>query len=274
MDADGKLAALKKILAGYESLLVAFSGGVDSTLLLAVAADVLGDRVFAVIGASAVHPESETRFAAAMAEKLGVPYRVHQTKELDVEAFRENPENRCYICKKSLILQLKEIAARMGMSYIAHGANVDDLNDFRPGFAAAEEEGVVAPLIVADMTKSDIRALSRQMGLDTWDKPSAPCLATRLPYGTPITEGVLVQVSAAEDAVKGLGFKACRVRHHGTLARIELDRNDFSAFLDEQTRNAVVTALRALGYDFVALDMEGYRQGSMNRTIALDAEEK
>ncbi len=274
MTPNDRLKELKRIIKGYRSLLVAFSGGVDSTFLLAVAADVLKDDVLAVIGESSVHPVSETRFARFMANKLGVRHMVHPTNEMDLSEFRLNTRDRCYICKKSLIKELKGIAVQMNLGYVAHGANLDDLKDFRPGFAAAEELGVVSPLIGAGFTKADIRVLSREMGLETWDKPSVPCLATRLPYGMPITEDVLRQVEAAEDILKNLGFENCRVRHHGPSARIEVNPGDFSRLLKVKARDTIVSSFKNLGYHYVALDLEGYNQGSMNRMIMSEPDKK
>lgn len=274
MTPNDRLKELKRIIKGYRSLLVAFSGGVDSTFLLAVAADVLKDDVLAVIGESSVHPVSETRFARFMANKLGVRHMVHPTNEMNLSEFRLNTRDRCYICKKSLIKELKGIAVQMNLGYVAHGANLDDLKDFRPGFAAAEELGVVSPLIGAGFTKADIRVLSREMGLETWDKPSVPCLATRLPYGMPITEDVLRQVEAAEDILKNLGFENCRVRHHGPSARIEVNPGDFSRLLKVKARDTIVSSFKNLGYHYVALDLEGYNQGSMNRMIMSEPDKK
>lgn len=266
-DLRNKMEKLETILKGYGKLLVAFSGGVDSTFLLAMARKVLKDNVVAVTGDSPIHSTRETKDAVSMAQKMGVKQIIHETQEMTLPEFLKNPEDRCYICKKHLIQDLKKIADKMNIPNIAHGANKDDLGDYRPGFAAAEEMGVLSPLIEAGMTKADIRELSKEMGLETWDKPSMPCLATRLPYGTSITKAVVKQIEAAENILFDLGFKICRVRHHGDLARIEIVSEDFNLILDNSIRKKIVNAFKELGYLYVSLDMEGYLMGSMNRAI-------
>jgi len=267
MDLKGKKERLENVIQHYGALLIAFSGGVDSTFLLSVARDILKDGVVAVTGDSPIHPSSELKNAVDMAQKLGVKHIIHPTSEMELPDFLQNHRNRCYICKKSLIKDLKRLASEMGIRYIAHGANMDDLDDYRPGFDAAKEMGVVSPLIEAGLNKADIRMLSKERGLETWEKPAMPCLATRLPYGTPITLKVLKMVGAAENALLKLGFKTCRVRHHGDMARIEIAPADFDLVLRDDIREAIIRGIKGVGYLYVSLDLEGYTQGSMNRPI-------
>ena len=267
MDLDEKKKKLEDILAGYGSLLVAFSGGVDSTFLLAVAGSILKDNVIAVTGDSPIHPEREKQAAVLLAKKLGIRHIVRPTREMELDEFKLNPADRCYICKKSLILDLRELAVKMGIQHIAHGANVDDLDDYRPGFVAAEEMGVLSPLIEAGLTKGEIRELSKERGLETWDKPSMPCLATRLPYGVPITKEKLKQIEAAERILSDLGFRGARVRHHDGMARIEMHPTDFAVVLQTDVKHVILESFKGLGYLYVSLDLEGYVTGSMNRTL-------
>jgi len=209
-----KKERLLSIIKGYHSLLVAFSGGVDSTLLLAVAHEVLKDCLIAVTAESPVHPARENKAAAAFAQDMGVQYMVIQSREMSKPDFLANPKERCYLCKKYLFTDLLKIASARGIEHVAHGANMDDLEDFRPGYTAAQEMGIVAPLVDAGMRKNDIRALSNQMNLKTWNKPSMACLATRIPYGKPLTEKALKMVEHAENIIFDRGFSTCRVRVH------------------------------------------------------------
>ena len=267
MTLEEKEKKLTDILKGYKSLIIAFSGGVDSTLLLAIAKRTLKDQVVAVTGDSPIHSERERRDAVLLAGKLNVRHIVIPTREMELEAFKKNPIDRCYVCKKNLISRMKQLAGKLEIAHIAHGANLDDLNDYRPGFAAAEEMGVLSPLIEAGFTKADIRALSRQMGLETWDKPAMPCLATRLPYGVPITEKKISQIEMAEKVLFDLGMTHCRVRHHNDLARIEADPGDFGTMVADNTRKKIISAFKEIGYEYISLDLEGYISGSMNRSI-------
>jgi uncharacterized protein len=268
MNIRDKEEKLRNILKGYGRLLIAFSGGVDSTFLLAVAHQVLNDSVLAATGVSLIHSREETDHAIRLAKTIGAAHRIFKTREMHAPEFLENNRNRCYVCKKSMIADLKNIAAENNIAHIAHGANCDDLHDFRPGLKAALESGVVSPLIEADLTKSDIRFLSRQMGLETWNKPAQPCLATRLPYGTPITMDGINRIAKAENVLKQMGIGVCRVRHHGDVARIEVSPADFSILIGEESRSALLNAFKEIGYLHVALDLNGYEQGSMNRGIA------
>jgi len=266
-DIQKKKEALEKKLAGLGSLVVAFSGGVDSTLLLAVAREVLKDRVVAVTFASPVHSKREVEEAVHLAGALGVKHRLVKSDAISPPQLALNTRDRCYHCKKFLGEALQKIAAELEIDTIAHGANLDDLNDFRPGFRAARETGMTAPLIDAGFTKADIRELSRQMGLSTWNKPALACLATRIPYGTRLTADLLEKVERAESAVHALGFSTCRVRCHESTARIELDPDELEKMLDKTCRERVVASLRAIGFLHVALDLEGYGQGKMNREL-------
>jgi uncharacterized protein len=262
-----KKQRLVGILETCDALAVAFSGGVDSTFLLAVAKDVLGGRVLAITATSAIHPLTESRAAAEIAGALGVTHRVVSSREMELPEFVANPSNRCYVCKRHVMADVVRIAAEMGIAHVAHGVNVDDLGDFRPGLKAAEELGLLAPLVAAGLTKADIRALSRRMGLATWNKPSMACLASRIPYGTAITPENLRMVEAAEDFLRGRGFAGCRVRHHGAVARIELARRDIKKALTEPVRTAIVHRMREIGFQYVAVDLEGYVMGSLNRAL-------
>jgi pyridinium-3,5-biscarboxylic acid mononucleotide sulfurtransferase len=258
---------LFSILKGYGSLLVAFSGGVDSSFLLAMACEALNTNVLAVTAASPIHPEREIRAACNFATKLGVEHLVLRSKIMLRAEFTANTKDRCYLCKKSLMEGLLKIAGTRGIRYVAHGANIDDLNDYRPGVAAAQELGIKAPMVDVKLCKNDIRRLSQQMNLVTWNKPAMACLASRIPYGTTITEKDLKMVEQAEQVLYDLGFIGCRVRIHGKAARIEVESGDIERLLHQKTRSAVVKKLREIGFAHVAVDLEGYRQGSMNRAL-------
>lgn len=262
-----KKEVLENILRGYGALLIAFSGGVDSTLLLAVARRVLGDNVLAVTYASPFHSDREIKEAVEVGKLLEVPHLVVNTPDIESREVVMNPKDRCYYCKKQMGLVLSRIAAEKNIKTIAHGANLDDQRDHRPGHRAAEEMGWVAPLVAAAMTKADIRLISKEMGLPTWNKPAMACLATRIPYGTPITKEALEQVAAAEAVLWDVGFSTSRVRHHGEVARIEVPADELSRFLDETLKLDIIQKFRELGFQYISLDLEGYVQGSMNRGI-------
>lgn len=266
-DLKEKMVRLESILTAFDSLVVAYSGGVDSSFLLAVARKVIGDKVVAVTAVSPVHPRREKRAAAEFAEGVGVKHIMLPSRELNRPDFVANRGDRCYICKKHVMGEIYKVAAEMGIPHVAHGANMDDLKDYRPGSKAAVEMGVVAPLVDAGFTKDDIRQLSREMRLSTWNKPSLACLASRIPYGTPITRDALEMVEQAEDFMLANGFRTCRVRHHGNIARIEVALEDIPLLLREDIRKNIVGKLREIGFSHIAVDLEGYVQGSMNRDI-------
>ncbi|MFO7558495.1 MAG: ATP-dependent sacrificial sulfur transferase LarE [Desulfobacterales bacterium] len=251
----------------FESLMVAYSGGVDSSLLLSVAHELLKSRVVAITSSSRVHPQDEIEAAAQIAGEMGVRHIVVETDEMSMPEFTANPNNRCYICKKHLFETFRKKASELGIADISHGANVDDLQDNRPGFKAAKELGVHAPLLDAGFTKEDIRRLAKERGLPNWEKPAMACLATRIPYGTAITENRLRMIGSAEDFLREKGFSGCRVRHHGDIARIEVCQQDFQKILDPEMRVHVSRELKEIGYLRIVLDLEGYIPGSMNRKL-------
>lgn len=260
-----KLERLKKVIARCESALVAYSGGVDSTFLLAVAKEVLGPRLLAVTAASAVVQPSEIAAAKRIARGLGVKNEAIDTDEImDLEEFCANSPERCYHCKQVLFARLTEVARERGLACVMEASNADDTGDYRPGLRAVKELAIKSPLIEADLTKADIRSLSREMGLPTWDKPSLACLASRFPYGERITVGKLGTVLKAEEYLLSLGFGSCRVRYYGKLARIEVPRPEIERLMEDRMRAKVVRRLKALGFQYVTIDLEGYRSGSMN----------
>ena len=264
---QAKQAALDQILKSLGSAAVAFSGGADSTFLLARACCVLGtEHVLAVTAKGEIYPEGELAEARATAARLGVSHEIIETDPLDLPGFRENPPDRCYICKQAILERIQKLAKKRGLACVCDGANADDPGEHRPGLRAAAELGVRSPLREAGLTKNDIRVLSRRMDLPTWDRPAAPCLATRFPYGQPITSEGLRRVAAAEALLKELGYSPCRVRDHAAVARIEIAPEVVSR-LAAKDRDRIIKELKRLSYAYVALDLEGYRPGAMDETL-------
>lgn len=262
-----KYERLKNILKKMGKVLVAFSGGVDSTFLIKVAHDVLGDDVLAVVASSETYPEQEIKEAARLARKLNTRSRIIHTSELENPDFISNPPQRCYFCKKELFSKLKEIAKAEGIPYILDGSNYDDRSDFRPGAKAARELGIRSPLKEARLGKKEIRQLSRRSKLPTWSKPSLACLASRFPYYSNIDNKSLEQVARAENYLRKIGFSQIRVRHHGRTARIEIEPDEFSRIIKKRIREGIVRNLKKFGYIYVTLDLSGYRTGSMNEPL-------
>ncbi len=267
MTLEEKLENLKKILRKLESVVIAFSGGVDSTCLLKVALETLGhDKVKAVTAVSETYPQAELKNAQELAQALGANHVFIKTNELEIPAFAQNEPDRCYYCKKELFRHLCQIAEEEDLLQVVDGSNADDLKDYRPGRQAAKELGVCSPLAEAKLTKEDVRSLARQFNLSNWNKPSFACLASRFPYGSPITLHALQQVEKGEAFLKKLGFSQVRLRIHDKVARIELEKEELNRLASKKIREEITQALKALGFQYIAVDLEGYRSGSLNPT--------
>jgi len=262
---------LRELLSGFSSAIVAFSGGVDSAYLSVVATQVLASGALCVTADSPSYPEHHRSLARQVAQAFALRHEFVPTAELERAEYRANPVNRCYYCKQELYSTLSAIASARAIDVVLDGNNADDRGDYRPGRQAAREHGVRSPLDEVGLTKAEIRELSRAAGMATWDEPASACLSSRIPYDHEITDAKLRMVDQAEDALRALGFRVCRVRHHDTLARLELGRDEIVRALDEDVRDEILRALRAVGYRQVAVDLQGYRMGSLNEGIRLRA---
>lgn len=262
-----KLDNLRNILSAMGSILLAYSGGVDSTFLLKVAREELGDKVMAVTIRSEIHPSSEINIAKKMAQQFKVKHLINDIEILSKKEFISNPKERCYICKKELFSRISELAKELNLNFVVDGSNYDDLSDYRPGMKAIRELNIRSPLQEALLTKDDIRFLSKEMNLPTWDKPSNSCLATRIPYGDEITLEKLKRIEEAEDFIHNLGIEQVRVRDHNNLARIEVREEGMRFLMKKGWREEIIIKLKQLGFIYITLDLQGYRTGSMNESF-------
>jgi pyridinium-3,5-biscarboxylic acid mononucleotide sulfurtransferase len=269
MDLTAKSALLRSTLEDLGSVLVAYSGGTDSAFLAYAAYQALGDRMLAVIADSASLPRTELAAALAFTAEHGIPTQILSTSELDNADYQRNDSQRCFHCKDELFTQMEQARTRLGFEHLAYGMNLDDRGEFRPGQQAAAEHHAVAPLVTAELTKAEIRALAQAQNLRIWDKPASACLASRIEYGRPVTRKNLSQVELAEEALHALGFRQVRVRHHGDLARIEISRTELPRALSLETLDQITAALKPLGFLYVTLDTQGYRSGSMNDILPI-----
>jgi len=264
---SSKLERLRRIFAPMRSVMVAFSGGVDSSFVLRVAHDALGERVLALTTTSPTMPEDDRRSALEMARLIGARHLVVDSNELEIPGYAQNPLNRCYLCKHNLFTVCEAKAGELRIDEVVDGLNLDDLHDYRPGMKAASEKRVRHPLVEAGLTKGEIRELSRALGLPTWDRAASPCLSSRFPYGTRITAEGLRQVEQGEQVLHAMGFKVARVRHHGEIARLEVEVEEIGRLLEPVARETVDRELRKLGFRFVTVDLKGFRSGSLNEGV-------
>ncbi len=270
---EQKWDRLRELLREMKPAVLAYSGGVDSSLLLRAASEVMGPQLIAVTAVSETYPQGEIEAAQSFVRSLGVTHRIIHTRELDNEQFAQNPPERCFHCKTELFEKLAALASTEGMPFILDGSNTDDLKDYRPGRRVAETYSVKSPLVEAGIGKADVRRLAKVLNLPQWDKPSLACLSSRIPYGIRITRELLGRIQQAENCLQALGFRQVRVRHYGDTARIELDKKDFSRLLMDDVADRVVAQLIELGYTYVSLDLAGYRTGSMNLGLKYSSQE-
>jgi uncharacterized protein len=268
---DNKLNRIRAIFAPMRGVIVAFSGGVDSTFVLKVAHEAIGDSVLALTTTSPTMPDEDRDSALAMARLIGARHLVIESNELEIPGYAANPLNRCYLCKHNLFTVCEAKAAALGIDEIVDGLNLDDLHDYRPGMQAASEKRVRHPIVEAEMTKADVRELSRAMGLPTWDRPASPCLSSRFPYGTEITPDGLSKVAAGEKLLHSMGFAVARVRYHGEVARLEVEQSKIARIFEPSIRETVEREFKKIGFRFVAIDLKGFRSGSLNEGLIANA---
>ena len=273
LNVEENLEQLKKTLREMGTVLIAYSGGVDSSFLAVTAHEVLGQNSLAVFASSPVAPPMEKEAAESLAHQFGLRFRIIESNEMANPDFVANPPERCYYCKRELFSELKPIALAEGLKWVADGTNADDLSDYRPGRKASAEAGIRSPLLEVGLTKAEIRQLSRAQGLPTWDRPASPCLASRIPYGIPVTAETLNKIAQGEKYLHSLGLRQVRLRHHGDIARIELDQPDMAKIIKTDIRQGIIEHFKALGYKYVTLDLTGYRTGSLNEVLGIANQE-